>query len=438
MSMKQYLISFGVALMTLTGAACADSYEKFRGTTLSVSWPALGHFSNASEAIEEFERRTGINVEVEAIPYLALRERHTEELSKAVGEFDLVSWVIMWKGEYVKNGFLTPLAPFFEDEDLAEPDYEISDIPNPYLVSGGMVGGVKGYLAGPGATLYGVPFGAETSILAYRKDIFKKYQIAPPRTYADLRSAIEQLASLGIPAMTSRGSGASNLTFAWLLHLTPMGGKVFDDNWEPTVNSPEAVEAAEFLRLVVNTGPDGIDTFDFGHSAFSFLSGDAAMYLDNFKIAAAAREMLVESSVSNIGYLPHPSGRNCSAETGGFAIGIPANSQNKEAAFLLLQFLTSKEGDALTVAQGGDPIRWSTFEANQDRREESSAIIHSLLCANTDWRPLIPEWSLIQKTVLGPALQEVTQTDRPVQQIMDEAALKLRALMDEAGYYSRG
>ena len=418
--------------------ALADPYTAFQGTTLKVSWPSLGHFNNAELVIEEFERETGINVEVEAIPYLELRNRHFEELSKADGEFDLVSWVVMWKGEYVKNGFLTPLAPFFDDASLADENYDMTDIPNAYLASGGLVGGPKGYLDGPGATLYGVPFGAETSILAYRKDIFQKHDIDVPRTYHDLKLAIERLADLGIPAMTSRGKGASNLTFAWLLHLGPMGGTVFDDNWQPVINSPEAVEAAEFLRLVVETGPEGSEGFDFGQSTFAFLFGDAALYLDNFKIAAASRAMNGEAFQEKIGYASHPSGRKCSAETGGFAIGIPSNSQNKEAAFLLLQYLTSKEGDRRTTQAGGDPIRISTFTSVQQERPESGAIIGSLLCADTDWRPLIPEWPSIQKEVLGPALLQVTTTGRPVQDIMDEAAIKLRQLMKDAGYYSEG
>jgi multiple sugar transport system substrate-binding protein len=432
------LVTLATVVPRAAGGAAADPYAQYRGTTLKVSWPALGHFNNAEQVVEEFEQETGINVDVEAIPYLSLRARHIEELSKPTGAFDLVSWVVMWKGEYVENGFLEPLQPFFDNETLADEDYAINDISKPYLVSGGMVGGPKGYLDGPGATLYGIPYGAETSILAYRKDIFEKYELNPPRTYEDLEAAITRLAKLNIPAMSSRGKGASNLTFAWLLHLGPFGGTVFDDAWEPVINSPQAIAATNFLRLVAQTGPEDMENFDFGHSALAFLTGDAAIYLDNFKIGAAAREMVTPEFLQKVEYLSHPTGRKCSAETGGFAIGIPANSQNKEAAFLLLQYLTSKEGDLRTAQAGGDPIRTSTFAKVQQERPESSAILGSLLCANTDWRPLIPEWPAIQTDILGPALAEVTQTDRPVQEIMDEAAGKLRAFMEEAGYYSEG
>ena len=43
------------------------------------------------------------------------------------------------------------------------------------------------------------------------------------------------------------------------------------------------------------------------------------------------------------------------SQTGGFGIGIPKNAENKEAAFLLMQWLTSKQGDKLVAMAGGNP-----------------------------------------------------------------------------------
>lgn len=159
------------------------------------------------------------------------------------------------------------------------------------------------------------------------------------------------------------------------------------------------------------------------------------MYLDNIKIASAARDPNFSGFADQIAYAPHPTGDACSAETGGFAIGIPANSDNQEAAFLLLQYLTSRAGDQRIVELGGDPIRIPTLIDNRDSRPEFDAVVGSLACADVDWRPLIPEWNAIQNDVLGPALLEVTRTGRPVADIMEEANDTLRALMRTAGYY---
>ena len=425
-----------IAALTLsTTLASASPYEKYEGTTIVVSWPALSHFTKAEALIEDFTAETGIEVEVDALQYLKLRDRQLLEMSKREGEYDVVSWVVMWKGEYVSKGLLTPLSQFYTSGSLIDPNYDINDIADAYLQNGGVVGGSKGYMPGKSGAMYGVPFGAETSILAYRKDIFEEQGLEVPETYDDLRSVMAKLKEAGIPALTSRGKTGHQVTAAWLLHLAPLGGKIFDDQWNPVINSPEAVEAAQVLREVVQTGPAGIPTFGFGEAAAAFLQGEAAMHLDTLKIAAMSRDAKLSKIDGKVGYALHPVGSRCGSETGGFAAGIPANSQNKEAAFLFLQYITSKKGDQRMVDLGGDPVRISTLEANTKGFDEYPVVAEQLPCADPDWRPLIPEWNELNIDVLGQALTEVITTDKPIQPIMDAANEKARAIMEREGYY---
>ncbi|MCY4259289.1 MAG: extracellular solute-binding protein [Rhodobacteraceae bacterium] len=427
-------VTMGAAL-AIAGPLMANPYEKYAGTTLVISWPALAHFTAAEELLEEFTEETGIEVEVDALQYLKLRDRQLLEMSKEEGEYDIVSWVVMWKGEYVAKGLLTPLSQFFTNGALVDPEFDIDDIADAYLQNGGIVGGGKGYLPGKSGALYGLPFGAETSILAYRKDIFEEQGLAVPTTYDELAGVMTQLGEAGIPAMTSRGKTGHQVTAGWLLHLAPMGGKIFDDQWNPVINSPEAVKAAEFMRHVVQTGPTGIETFGFGEASAAFLQGDAALYLDTLKIAAMSRNPNLSTVDGNVGFALHPTDVRCGSETGGFAIGIPANSQNQEAAFLLIQYLTNKAGDQRMVELGGDPIRHSTIQNNADLFPEYPVVAEQLPCADPDWRPLIPEWNELNIDVLGQALTKVITTDDPIQPIMDEANEKARAIMEREGYY---
>ncbi|MCY4209154.1 MAG: sugar ABC transporter substrate-binding protein [Roseovarius sp.] len=429
-------LTAGVAAAFFAAAAFANPYEKYEGTTIVVSWPALSHFAAAETLVEEFTEETGIEVEIDALQYLKLRDRQILEMSKAEGEYDVVSWVVMWKGEYVSKGLLTPLSEMFTSAALVDPLYDIDDIADAYLQNGGVVGGRKGYLPGRSGALYGIPFGAETSILAYRKDIFEEQGIEVPTTYDELAAAMTQLHEAGIPALTSRGKTGHQVTAAWLLHLAPMGGKIFDDQWNPQVNSPEAVKAAEFLRHIAKTGPVGVETFGFGEAAAAFLQGDAAMHLDSLKIAAMSRNPSLSKIDGNVGYALHPVGSRCGSETGGFAMGIPANAPNREAAFLFIQYMTSKAGDQHMVELGGDPIRISTLKNNADKFPDYLITAEQLPCADPDWRPLIPEWNEINIDVLGQALTQVLTTDDPIQPIMDEANEKLRAIMEREGYYT--
>lgn len=434
--MKARLLLLTVLLASLPASlAMADPYAQYRGTKLVVSWPALSHFQSAGELVEEFVEKTGIQVEIDAMQYLKLRDRQILEMSRPEGDYDVVAWVVMWKGEYVSKGLLTPLSQFFTDSSLVDPTYDIDDIADAYLQSGGVAGGRKGYLPGKSGALYGLPFGAETSILAYRRDIFEERDIEPPATYAELRAVIQKLAAAGIPALTSRGISGHQVTAAWLLHLAPLGGRVFDDHWLPVLNNEAGVEAARVLREIVRTGPRGIPSFDFGAAAAAFLGGEAAMYLDTLKIAALVRNPAMSKVNGKVAYAPHPTDLRCRSETGGFALGIPANSRNQNAAFLLIQYLTSRAGDRRMVELGGDPVRLSTYDRYQDIYPEYAVILRQLDCADPDWRPLIPEWNELNTDVLGQALTDVILTDKPIQPIMDAAARQAQKIMAREGYY---
>ena len=162
------------------------------------------------------------------------------------------------------------------------------------------------------------------------------------------------------------------------------------------------------------------------------------MHLDTLKIAAMARDEGQSTIAGQVGYALHPEAARCGAETGGFAMGIPANSPNKEAAFLFIQYMTSKEGDRRMVELGGDAIRMSTLTEPElaEQYPEFPVIAEQLPCADPNWRPLIPEWNEINVDVLGQALTQVITTDEPVQEIMDEANEDIREIMERAGYYT--
>ncbi|MEO0829745.1 MAG: extracellular solute-binding protein, partial [Pseudomonadota bacterium] len=384
----------------------------------------------------QFEQETGINVEIDAQPVADLRSAQIAEMSGPEGRYDLVSWALPWKTEYASEGLLSPLSQFFAQPRLADPEYNIADFSSAYVTSGGVVGGTKGYLKGTTGALYGVPFGAETSILAYRKDVLEKHGLAVPKTYEELRAAMLTLAQAKVPALASRGQSSADLTHAFLLHLSPLGGQIFDEAWEPQFTAPAAIEAAEFLRFVMQTGSSTLRSSGFANAALSFLQGETAMYLDTIKIGELSRDPNISMIADQVGFALHPSAATCGAGTDGFAIGIPANSDNANAAFLLLQYLTSKSGDRRIVELGGTPSRITTLFEFYGERPEFPIVAEQLQCADPDWRPLIAEWDALQETVIGPALKRVLDTKLPVAEIMEDANTAALAIMEEAGYYT--
>ena len=160
------------------------------------------------------------------------------------------------------------------------------------------------------------------------------------------------------------------------------------------------------------------------------------MFLDSIAFAPTFEDASRSTVAGNVGYAMHPMGVQRASQTGGFGLGIPANAENKEAAFLLMQWLTSKEGDLAVAMAGGNPSRFSTY-ANADLNAKypwSSAFGEALEFADPDWRPIIPAWGKINADI-GTTLSQVLTENIDIQEALNGIADRTRTLMAEEGYY---
>lgn len=433
-------IGLTVASLTLmTGVAAGNPYEPYAGTTLVTNFPAHPHFNAVLKVLPEFTKETGINVEVDQLQYLKMREKQTLELTKDEGDYDLIAYVVFSKADYVYADQLENLARFFMNPKLADPNYDAEDLIDGYVENIGVVGGDKGYLPGPLQSAYGIPFGSETSILGYRKDIFEKHGLKVPETYDELLDLACRIPELepGMGGLASRAASGHQASHAFLLHLAPLGGRIFDDNWQPIVNNKAGVEAAEALKTIVDCGPEGAKTFAFAEAGNAFLQGDTAMFLDTTVFASSVENPEKSRVAGKVGWAMHPMGVRRGSQTGGFGIAIPKNAKHKEAAFLLMQWLTSKHGDKLVALAGGNPSRFSTHADPEVNAKYPHMKIfgEALQYADPDWRPIIPVWGKINAD-LGTSLSKVLTEGLDPQEALDGVAERTRQTMDEAGYYS--
>ncbi|MEP4194686.1 MAG: extracellular solute-binding protein [Aliishimia sp.] len=423
----------------MAGAAFANPYQEYAGTTLIVNFPAHPHYNAAMKVLPEFTKETGIEVEVDQLPYLKMRERQTLELAQDEGEYDLIAYVVFSKADYVYADQLENLAKYFMNPKLSDPSYDADDLIDGYVQNIGVAGGKKGYLPGATGSLYGIPFGSETSVLAYRKDIFEKHGIAEPETYAQLLDAACKIPEVepGMGGMASRAASGHQASHAFLLHLAPLGGRVFDDSWEPTINNAAGKQAAEALKTIVDCGPEGAMSFGPSEAASSFSNGDSAMFLDSIAFMPGFENPERSKVVGKVGYAMHPMGTRRGSQTGGFGIAIPKNAENKEAAFLLMQWLTSKQGDLMVAMEGGNPSRFSTYQdAGLNAKYPFSATFgEALKYADPDWRPIIPVWGKINADI-GTTMSKVLTEGLDIQEALDGVAERARAVMEDAGYYT--
>jgi len=437
--MLKTLASVTAGLAVSATALFANPYEDFAGTTLVVNFPAHPHYDAVMQILPEFTKETGIEVEVDQLPYLKMRERQTLELAQDEGDYDLIAYVVFSKADYVYADQLENLAKYFMNPKLADPAYDANDLIDGYVYNIGFAGGEKGYLEGKTGSLFGIPYGSETSILGYRKDIFEKHGLEVPETYDELLDIACRIPELepGMGGLSSRAASGHHAAHAFLLHLAPLGGRVFDDQWNPIVNNEAGVAAANALKTFVDCGPEGAASFGFGEALGSFLNGDTAMFLDTTVVAGQIDDPSKSKVVGQVGWALHPMGVRRGSQTGGFGIGIPANALNKEAAFLLMQWLTSKHGDKLVALAGGNPSRFSTHaDADVNAKFPHMATFgEALKYADPDWRPIIPVWGKINAD-LGTTLSKVLTEDLDIQEALDGVAERTRAVMEEAGYYT--
>lgn len=427
---------FGSTL-PLASSRAQDRYGKYRGQTIVISVPSHPHYDAMQKLLPAFTKETGIKVEVDKLQILRMKDKQLLEMAKPQGDYDLVSYVVMWKGEYVKKNLIRELDPFLQNPALADPAFDLQDIVPIYRENIGLVGGPRGYLAGPGAKLYGMPYGAETSILAYRNDIFAKHGLKPPETYADLQALLRVLKDKeGIGALTSRGQAGHQCVHAWLLHLDPLGGKVFDADWKPRFNDAAGVKALELLKEISGTGPAGIPSYGQGEMLTAFLQGQAAMYLDSTIVFGQVNDPARSKVGGKVSYMLHPKGVRQASQSGGLGLAIPRNAKNGDAGFLLMQWLASKPQDVAVAKAGGVPIRNSTLSNADMVRQYPEYIVmrEQLKYADPDWRPIIPEWDEINIQALGIAISEALTGKKQPKEALDGMVPKVTEIMRRGGY----
>ena len=145
----------------------------------------------------------------------------------------------------------------------------------------------------------------------------------------------------------------------------PNWGAIFtnlDGKHDPIINIPEAVDALKFFKSLLPFAPSPLES-DYPEATAYFMKGKCALniiWASSFWDALTRKESEVRDKVA---CAVMPGGYGC---IGGQGIGINKDSDNKEAAFIFIQWFTSKERDIINHVKAGTfPNRKSTY-ANPD------------------------------------------------------------------------
>jgi len=371
------------AMMILTGCAAEGSDGSDGRSRTTINLLANDHpwIHHIQEHLSGFTRETGIVVNVEVYPEEQFRAKRTVEMLSGISEFDL--FMIMpgnSLSEYRHREWVEPLDRFLADPsggvapDGASPDdgngsttgnaraFEIDD-----FFPAAIAAGVRDN------TLYSVPILLETSILAYNREIFERYDLSVPRTMEELeetaRNAYER-SGQQIHGITMRGRGAS-ATSQWSDFLHSFGGTWFDDDGNAAIHAPESIAALEtYGRLLRLYGPRDATGNGWYESLSIFIRGEAAMIFDANVFRTHYEDPTQSVIADHVGYAMLPAGpAGPVPHISHWGLAIAAGSSRKEEAWRFIAWAAAPE-QAIRAHQAGIP---SALERVWDAPESSAS-----------------------------------------------------------------
>jgi multiple sugar transport system substrate-binding protein len=141
------------------------------------------------------------------------------------------------------------------------------------------------------------------------------------------------------------------------------GGKVLDpETGKSTIAEPPAVEAVRFVReqMIGSVAPKGVLTYQEPESLALFLQGKAVFHRNwpyAWEVSNNPERSVIAGKVG-ISTLPHFPGGKSHSTLGGWQVGVSQYSENKQAAWRLVEFLTSEETQKrLALGAGLAPTR---------------------------------------------------------------------------------
>ncbi|MHC2436472.1 ABC transporter substrate-binding protein [Bradyrhizobium sp. USDA 4451] len=343
----------------LTGfpARAEVNWRKYSGTTLEVSLAKGPRGDNLQKYIKEFTELTGIKVESEQVPEQQQRQKCVIELSSGKPSFDVVhlSYHVQ-KRQFEKAGWLADMSGYLKD-----PSMTLSDLVESDFSAAGLQ-----YARNDKGQMLSLPWSVDYFILYYNKELFQKKGVEVPKTLDEMAVAAEKLTDPkeGIYGFVGRGLRNANMAM-WTNFYLNYGGEFLDAKGNILTDGPEAIEATKlYQRLLTKCAPPGVAGFNWMESMASFTQGRSAMWIDADGWAPPLEDPAASRVVGKVGYTLVPAGpKGKFSSTYGDGVGIAAASKNKEAAYLLCQWVVSRgQGARLLQAGGGVPFRNSIVD----------------------------------------------------------------------------
>ena len=432
-------LSLGVALTALcAGGVVAQDYGSFPGYTLRVKLIGGAQYEPLYATIAEWEAATGATVEI-------LSRKNHFELDREIKQ-DIAAGTLDWCVGSNHTSFAPQYGDIYTDLNALIPAEVLAGF-TPLMLEHSTVGG----------RLVQLPRHSDVSNMFYQKSLYEDvenqaafeaeygYALTPPETWDQVRDQALFFANppdfYGFQYVGK--DEAVNGRFYEL--LVANGGAMFDENWNPTFNSPAGVEALSFFVDLYEAGavPAGVPNYLWDDTGLGFASGTVAMDLDWGGWSAFFNDPANSQVAGNVGVIRAPMGSAGirTGWSGSHSFSITEGCDNKEAAASLITFLTDPDRQIIEARMGILPTRdavWDTalaeFEASGNTfMTEVFSTFRTSMAEDAFTVPLIPEWIEVSN-VMWPEIQAAIVGDKTAQEALDDAAEAAAEIMSDAGY----
>lgn len=347
---------------------------QFPGKTITLA-TLDGELSAGVEAqMAALKEATGITIEISKMPQTEFRQKIAADLASGAGVYDVIIEPYVFLHDHIASNVILPL----DDYIAADPNFHAEDfIQSIYKVYGTWTDGKQ----------YTIPYKPDTHIFYYRKDLIEDPTIAaafkaktghdlkPPTTHDEhIEIARYFTKSLNPDSPTDYGfvfwGDPIGSFWLWGVVLGSFGGDYFDAAGNPTLDTDAGKQAMDVCLQLLACAPEDVGQYEWDKLNTSFISGKVATAINwpGLAILAQTPETATGQSVvvDKVGFDVPPGAMvdgklNQVSLMGGWTSAISRYSDDPDAAFAALAFMTGPEGELLKVPAGEAPARTSTY-----------------------------------------------------------------------------
>jgi multiple sugar transport system substrate-binding protein len=396
----------GTGLLLLGGCGGGESGGSGTLNALFMKQAAYSD-TDVKSMTEQFQKQNpGIKVNLTFVAYEALHDKIVA--AAPAGTYDTVLVDVIWPAEFASKKMIVDITDRF-------PESERSKI---------FAGALK--TTEYDVRYYGVPWILDTKYFFYNKKMLGEAGVSPPDTWDAVVGAARALKSDGVveyPLVWSWGQ-AEALICDYATLLGAYGGKFFDESGEPAFNSGGGLQALEFMRMTLDeklSNPASTESLE--EDVRRIISqGEAAMALNWTYMFALANDPNESQVAGEIDIAHTPKGpAGAPGVNGSMGIAISNGSQNQDAAWKYIQFMTSQK-----IQNQYAKLSLPIWKSSYDQEEVVQALPQVVPIAKVQLndmilRPVVTNYNDVSHT-LQVEIQQALTGEKSPKQALDDAA----------------